>query len=257
MDKNAIQHLDTAIPQSRFHFGSFIGRGFDIWKKQAGLYIVFGILFMVISMVVGLIPIIGSIANQLIIAPLLTAGAYIFSHKVDKNDNPKFENFFDATNHAATIIGIYAIYLLCIMLIMVPIGFGMGINVDMLMGDQDAILDFFTDFNPLVLLSFIPMLFIVLIFTFSTQFAVFYDLSAIDSIKYSAQVFFKHPFMLFFYVIVVGLCAMSGIVGLLICVIVTYSFIFPMMYAAFRYLTQLDVYESEEEDQIVYNTLIE
>jgi hypothetical protein len=258
MTSRAKQHLNRVIPSSRFNFGDYISRGFDLWKEQVGLYIAFTVIFFVVSSVVGLIPFVGSIVNQLFITPLLTAGAYLFSHKLANRERADFSYFFDVTDYAGRIIGVYAVYLLALVLIILPFIFIFGFDYDVLTGgDPEAIASMFTEISPLVLLGIIPIVLLTLAISYSSHFIMFFDMSILDSISYSAKLFFKHPFIMFLFFLIVGLIAASGIIGLCVAIIVTYPMIYPMTYIAFRDLTQLDSYESNEGDQDVYNTLLD
>ncbi len=257
MTNRTRNHLDNAIESSRFEFGDYISRGFDIWKEEAWLYIVFAILLMVISFVLGIIPIVGPLANQLFITPILTAGAFIFSHKLANRQRPEFNTFFKGSDHAGRIIGLNALYALIFLVLVLPLFIFMGLNLDVLSGDEEAILELARSLSPFLLLSFIPFLIVALAFAYSTHFIIFYDLSIVDSIKYSTKIFFRHPFILIIYFIIIGLIAVSGIIGFCIGIIITSSMIYPMLYMAFRHITKLAEYESGDSDNDVYNTLVE
>ena len=228
-----------------------------MWKEQAGLYIAFGLIIMIASAVIGIIPIIGPIINQIVISPLLIAGAYIFSHKLANKERPEFNTFFSSTEYAGKIIGLYALYALVMLVLIAPLFLFMDINMDILSGDEEAILAMFQNISPLLILFIIPFAVIAFAFAYSLHFIIFYNLSIIESIKYSAKIFFKHPIMLSLYFIVVGLIAMSGIIGLCIAILITYSMMFPMSYIPFRHITQLAEFESDDGDNDVYNTLVE
>jgi len=257
MTNKTKQHLDTAIATSQFRFGDYISRGFELWKEQAGLYIAFGILMMVVTGVIGLIPIVGAVVNQIIVSPLLVAGAYIFTHKLANKERPEFGAFFDVTEHAGKIISLYAIYALLMVALIAPLFLMMDFNMDVLSGDGEAVLEMFENISPLILLAAIPLVIISFAIAYASQFIIFYKLSIVDSVKYSAKFFFKHPVMFFFYFIVVGLIAISGIIGLCVAILITYSMLFPMAYTPFRHITQLAQYESGDNDNDVYDSLVE
>ena len=257
MTNKTKQHLDTAIATSQFRFGDYISRGFELWKEQAGLYIAFGILMMVATGVIGLIPIVGPVVNQIIVSPLLVAGAYIFTHKLANKERPEFGAFFDVTEYAVKIISLYAIYVVIMVALIAPLFLMMDINMDVLSGDEEAVLEMIENISPLILLAVIPFIIIGFAIAYAPQFIIFYKLSLVDSVKFSAKLFFKHPIMLFFYFIVVGLIAISGIIGLCVGLFITYSMLFPMAYTPFRHITQLAQYESGDSDNDIYDSLVE
>jgi hypothetical protein len=76
-----------------FDFGKYISDGFDIFKKEAGSFIGFGILSGLIIAIAGMIPFGG-----LIVAPPLTIGFSIYSHKVAYDQSRQFSDFFKGFN---------------------------------------------------------------------------------------------------------------------------------------------------------------
>ena len=258
MTNRAKQHLDTVIPSSSFHFGDYISRGFELWKEKVGLFIIFAIIFFVVSSVVGLIPIVGSIVNYIFVTPLLTAGGYLFSHRLANRETTELSTFFDVTDYAGRIIGLYAIWMLSLAALIVPMIFMAGVDYNALTGgDPEAILSMAENISPLIFLAVIPLMLLGLAIAYASHFIMFFDMTIMDSVSYSAKLFFKHPIAIFFYFIVVGIIAVSGIIGLCVAMIVTYPMAFPMTYVAFRDLTQLDSYQSNDGDQDVYNTLLD
>ena len=72
-----------------FDFGKYISDGFDIFKKDAGSFIGFGILSGLILALAGMIPFGG-----LIMAPSITIGYSIYSHKIVNDQSRQFSDFF-------------------------------------------------------------------------------------------------------------------------------------------------------------------
>ncbi|MEJ6681890.1 MAG: hypothetical protein QNL21_07340 [Flavobacteriales bacterium] len=76
-----------------FDFGKYISDGFDIFKKDAGSFIGFGILSGLILALAGMIPFGG-----LIMAPSITIGYSIYSHKIVNDQSRQFSDFFKGFN---------------------------------------------------------------------------------------------------------------------------------------------------------------
>jgi len=259
MKADPIKHLDAVLPNSSFDFGDFFSRGFDIWKKDAGLYIGFGVLLMIMSFVISLIPYIGSVINNLILTPCLTAGAYYFCHKSRFDNSSDFANFFEKFKSFTPILLINLFIGLFAMFLFLPFVFLIGLDniSDLISGDPDAVLSVMANFDPLSLLYFIPCLLILSLAGFAIHFLIFYKLSPIDSIKYSAKFIFKHWIFYLLYFITIMIASMSGILACGIGIFVTYTFMFPLSYEAFRGLTQLDQFVQEDDDDDVLDMLIE
>jgi len=257
MTERTKQHLDQAIANSRFDLGHYFGKGFEFWKEQVGSYIAFMLISMVISFMAGLIPIVGPIAYQLVVSPLLIAGGLIFTHQIAIKGRPEFKHFFDGVEHAGSIIGVYAIIGLLSISIIAPFILLGYFNLDSFTSeDPTMIFELMSTLLPLFLILFIVYMVVYMFFAHVIHFIVFYRLGIMDSIKYSSKLFLKHPFYFIVYFILLGLLVMSGIIGLIIGIFITITFSYPMTYTPFRYLTDLDGFENNDETNDVVDTLV-
>ena len=68
-------------------------QGFDLFKQSPGSFIGFTLLAGFIVGVLGSIPVVSIVVN--LISPVLFAGVYIVSQKIDTNQPFEFSNFFD------------------------------------------------------------------------------------------------------------------------------------------------------------------
>lgn len=258
-DQRAIQHLNRVLPVSRFDFGAYLSEGLSLWKKEFGPYVGFGILFLIISMVVGVIPFIGSLVNNLFVTPALTVGAYIFSHNIyKKHTNPDFGQFFDGFKLAGEIIIANLIYYLALIILMAPFLIASGGEFMNWIGADpvdiaDRLPELFTSWKLALLI--IPLAG-ALLFTYAMHFIVFYKLKAIDAVKYSVKFTMKHYFPILFLIIVSVLIMLLGLLGLFIGIFITISVMFPISYSSFKGMTQLDAYENEDAEQNVHDALI-
>lgn len=258
MKERTKQHLDQAIGNSRFDLGQFFGKGFELWKEQAGLYIAFMLLSFVISFIANLIPIVGPIGNNMVITPILYAGVLIFTHQIAIKGRPEFKHFFDGVEYAGSLIGAYALFALIIVIIIAPFGLYVYFNMDNFTAAQEPteVYQLMMTLLPLLFIFFLILMVVYLFFAHVKHFILFYKLGVMDSIRYSARLFLKHPFMFIIYFILLGLLMMSGLIGLIVCVILTMSFGYPMLYTPFRYLTDLDGFENNDATSDVVDTLL-
>ena len=253
----AIQHLDRALRESKFKFGDYIGKGFDIWKQEAGLFIAFGFLYMVIGFIIGLIPILGSVVTNLILTPCITVGGYYFSNRITKR-RAEFGDFFAGFNKIGPLVLVTLIIWIISMILLAPFFAVVGMEIFNVFTSQEPMemLEFAESFQGWYLLLLLPVLFIYFLFSFALPLVWFFDLSPIDSIKYSSKYVARHYLLFLLFFIVTILIAVSGIILIFIGIIITFTFIYPMFYAAFRDLTQLDAYENPDEDQAVVDLLV-
>ena len=88
-----------------FSIGELISEGLDLFKKGAGNYVAFTLVFLIISVILGLIPIIGTLAS-LLITPPLSAGFFIVT------DQPSREKVAQKQKHphdffVGVCVGVY------------------------------------------------------------------------------------------------------------------------------------------------------
>ena len=87
-----------------FKFGDYISRGFDIIQKKLGEFIGFSILASLIMIVVAFIPILGILADMLLLGPVFLAGFYIVANKISKGEQTEFGDFFKGFDFAGQIV---------------------------------------------------------------------------------------------------------------------------------------------------------
>jgi len=121
-----------------FSIGELISEGLDLFKKGAGNYVAFTLVFLIISVILGLIPIIGTLAS-LLITPPLSAGFFIVTDKIKRNEAYTFSNFFDGYKLAfgnlivlsivSTILVILGFLLLVLPGIYLAIGYTLAVPI--------------------------------------------------------------------------------------------------------------------------------
>jgi uncharacterized membrane protein len=184
-----------------FDFGKYISDGFDIFKKEAGSFIGFGILSGLIIAIAGMIPFGG-----LIVAPPITIGFSIYSHKVAYDQSRQFSDFFKGFNGRL---------------------FGQLILVSVVSGILSALG---------MILFILPGIYLAVGYIFASQIVLFYDPKTEfwEAMEFSRKLVTKNWWSFFGLGIVAGLIAMSGILLLGIGVIITAPIASCILYAAFN-----------------------
>ncbi|MCA1763683.1 MAG: hypothetical protein LC664_11925 [Flavobacteriales bacterium] len=85
-EKNRIERI--ANSEYDFDLGSYISRGWDLFVKSPGLFILYTLIVLALS---SFVPFAG-----LIIGAVLTAGFYIAARQLDTNRGLKLEDFFES-----------------------------------------------------------------------------------------------------------------------------------------------------------------
>lgn len=256
---NAIQHLDRVLPTSTFTLGEYISEGLSLWKKEAGPFIGFGLIYIIISGMAGVIPFLGTIANQIIITPALSAGAFIFAHSIHKAERkPDFGQFFDGFKYASEIVIAQLIYAFCMIVLLIPFFISVFSGFfDMLDTDSLTIATEFADsFSPWKMLLLFPALVAAFCFSYSIHFIVFYKLKAMDAIKYSFKFVSKHALPFIGLMLISMLFLLGGVLCFIIGVFFIFTIIYTLSYASFKGVTRLEEFEGGDESGKVHDALI-
>lgn len=184
----------------QFKMGEYINTGFDIFKKEAGLFIGFTIVYFVISIVLAFIPIVGTIANFAISAPL-GAGFFIMAQKIHKGEARTFGDFFKGFDFFLPLF---------------LVGF---------IGGLITVFCFF--------LLVLPGIYISVAYLFGVLFVLFYKNEFWDALETSRKVITKNWWSFFGFVIVLALINFLGVLCLGVGVLVTAPASYAAIYAAF------------------------
>lgn len=252
MNHEAISHLEKILEQQRsFDIGPTLSKGWNIWRSNAGAFIGFGIVVVLISMALVFIPFIGQLANM-IVSPALTLGGAIYAYRCHVGEQREFSNFFDGFSHWKQIVIYAAILFVGMTIFFIPLFAIIGL--------ESGILNMFTDPDNFtmaapnmstmskVLLTIIvfTMIYLSICITLTVYFIGFYELSAMDALKYSFRFVRPKWWAVFAFMIVTAFIGMSGVILLVIGAFLTMSIIYPMFYAAFDELTAIEEYYAEE-----------
>lgn len=243
-----------------FNLGDYLSKGFNVFGKQAGLYIGFTVLFIIIAFVAGmignLIPVVGSLANQLYLIPCLTAGYYILSYKIIANKQPQaFGDMFTGFQKPVQLILwalINLIFSIVVVLLMLLVTGTFSAVIEFFktaMGggqpDPEDVLAMFRSMWGAFALIYLVFIVAYTFLSFTVHFIVICKMQVMDAIKASFLLASKNYFMIILMFIVLGIFMLIGALpcglGLLVAI--------PVMYttttSAFCDIMQLDREEEE------------
>jgi|GEM_PF-3528492 len=258
MSLEATNHLEKILSEYRsFDIGDTLTRGYEIWKKDIWSYMGFFILYMIIIMGLSMIPIAGQLATSILIGPALTLGAAIFAYRLYSKDNAEFSNFFDGFAHwqQIAILGIITSIISIILLSPIIFSLGWSIIADggaSLLTEGFDNLTFSTLSKVGIGISVLLLVYFSVCISFAVHFIGFFEVDAINAIKYSFKFVNRHWLWVFLYMIVAGIAACLGMILLLIGIIITAPLVYAFQFAAFDELTAVTEYfnKSDENDQV-------
>lgn len=101
------------------HITNFLSEGWEIFKKNPWLAIGGFVLYSLISIAGGYIPIL-NFFFFILVGPALIGGYFLFFLKFAKEDNPEINNLFDGFNRYGTLMGIYWLMVAAVIVCMLP-----------------------------------------------------------------------------------------------------------------------------------------
>lgn len=98
-----------------FKLERYISTGFELFKKEYGLFIGFSIVAGLISAVAGMIPFVGYFI-QAVITALINLGYFYVARKIKLGETPDFGDFFKPFNALGDVVGVaLVVFLLTIL----------------------------------------------------------------------------------------------------------------------------------------------
>lgn len=238
-------HIESAIQNGYdFKIGDYFNNGLEIFKKNPGGYLGYVVVFFLISMVTGLITILGTLIGIVINPPLLV-GFAIAAHKQEKSGSEEFGNFFKGFDHIAQLLVANIIMWLIYIVLTIPLVFIVGFSVIMAFatGDVDTIMESTSQIASMglgFLIMFIVFTYVAVSLRWTNYLIVFHKYDAVEAIKTSWKLVNKNWFMHLAFGALAFLALLGGMIALIIGII----FVFPIVaiadYAGFADITGLN-----------------
>jgi len=104
-----------------------VREGWDRFRKNIGVSIGVVLIYAIITMVGGAVPVI-KVAMNLVITPVLTGGVVIFAMKIVRGQEGKIEDLFQGFYRFGGFLGAYWLYVGIALLAFIPAAIGFGID---------------------------------------------------------------------------------------------------------------------------------
>ncbi|MEL6124621.1 MAG: hypothetical protein AAFR14_12980, partial [Bacteroidota bacterium] len=181
-----------------------------------------------------------------------TLGAYFLANRVDRHEEYRVNNFFDGFPFAGTLAVSQLVVFVCLIIIAAPFLVALVINVGNSVAfdtiEYDSLPAF--DFNWWLFLFALPLIYASVLINYTVHFIGFFQLDFWEAVKYSALFVHKHWWKVFLFMVVLGIVSMVGLLGLIIGVFITVSLVWPISYASFKDLTQLELFQNGGIDEM-------
>ena len=167
------------------HGWTWIAEGWDLFKRQPGMWIGIILLFFVIMVVSALIPFVGGLLLSLF-GPVFAAGIALGCKALDEGRELEIAHLFGGfRNRTGTLIGIGAIYLGGSLVVMLVVGLMMGVGMGAMMGqsDPEAMQALGMTFVLAMLIMMALLLPLVMAVWLAAPLVVFHEEGAVEAMK--------------------------------------------------------------------------
>lgn len=236
---------DLTTNNYEFKFGEYFTKGWQLFGKKPGHYLGFFALTMLMLMSVAFIPLVGSIAAQ-ILGGILMVGFFLFSQNIQYNRNPSFDDLFKPFNSFGKISIVQLILLGFTILIILPLlvfgfsNFFSGFldlvqNPDYYDNNPMAVFELFDiqALIPLAIITYLFLIFIQTIYMFANPIAHFFNAKPWESMEASRKIIQKKFFHFFGLIILLAIMNIAGAMCIFVGLFITIPLTYTTMYAAF------------------------
>ncbi len=227
MNENYKQRIDEILDDGYdFEIGTYLRRGYEIFKKNAGGFIGFLLLSACISGFAQIIPLVGIVISTIVIGPAIMLGFYLVANKVSAGEHTEFNDFFKGFEHVGQLAAYTLVFLLFGLLIMSPVIY-MAFNTGIIdwyreilanpMNPPTELPEFPTSIFLMGGLLIIPYFYLAVSYIFTPMYIGFYKMGFWDAMESSRKVVGKRFFAVFGLLIgFLGLLLLFCLVGGLI-----------------------------------------
>ena len=167
------------------HGWSWIAEGWQLFKRQPGMWIGMVLVLFVIAVVTAFIPIVGGLALSLF-GPVFAAGFVIGCKALDSGQELELGHLFAGfRERTGTLVAVGGIYLAGSLVIMLVVGLSMGVGMAAMMGqgDPQATAAMGMTMVLAMLVMFALLLPLIMMIWFAAPLVVFHGHGAIDAMK--------------------------------------------------------------------------
>ncbi|MBK6363664.1 MAG: hypothetical protein IPL63_16015 [Saprospiraceae bacterium] len=234
-----------------FRTGHYISKSFEFFKERAGEFIGFTVVYLIISLITGVIPIVGTLISIVISGPL-SLGAVIYTHKMQNDQDLAFAGFFDGFKKFTNLFVTYLFQILIYIILAIPLFIMVGFEVlqAVMSGDEESVLEFgkiIVGSLSIFAVMGVVFLYVGISLRWSLHLAYFFNYSPLEAIKESFVIVNKRWFAHFGFILFCILIGLLGILALFIGLLVAIPIISISDYIGFAEVTGLNEEEQVED----------
>jgi uncharacterized membrane protein len=198
------------------HGWTWIAEGWELFKRQPGMWIGIVLALFVIMLVSAFIPFLGNLLMTLL-GPVFAAGIVIGCKALDTGADLEFAHLFAGFRaRTGTLVGVGALYLAGILVVMLVVGLTMGVGMSAMMGQADpqSVEAMGMTFVLAMLVMLALLLPLVMAIWLAAPLVVFHEQGAIEAMKGSFFGCLKNMLPFLWYGVVFFLLAIVATIPL-------------------------------------------
>lgn len=239
---------------------TYFSSGFNYFRERIGEFIGFTILYLLIFLLTGFIPVIGTLISLVISGPL-SIGMVIFTHQLHTGQNPEFSNFFDGFKKFTPLFATYILQMAVYLILATPLLLLIGVDIltAFASGDAEAMMesgDLFIQNSGILFVYSLLFIYVAISFRWSLHLAYFHNYSPLHAIKTSFLLVNKKWGSHLIFAVICAFAAILGVMALFVGLFVSIPLISIADYLGYAHVTGIDNPGSESADYDSENYMV-
>ena len=214
----------------------WLSESWPMVKSNLGVWVLITLALFAIQFVLGIVPVAGDVISSLI-SPVLTGGILMGARAIAMGERLRFDHLFEGFKQKfVPLLGLGALTLGIMFLFGIIVGGAfVGMNMDTLQNETVTPQDMLNGVNTgLIAVGVILLLFMMMLFWFSTQLVALNDVPVFQSLSLSFKACLRNPLALIVYMLLMMLLMILGAIPLLLGLVVVVPWLFASMYVSYR-----------------------
>lgn len=235
-----------------FEFGDYLSEGWRLLSDNAGTFIAYTLVSLIITIICMIIPVVGWLALAFVVGPALFAGYFYMAQEADLTGNVEVSTGFKGFKQLGKIIPVWLLIGLITIISYLP--YLAAVGPDIFSWFQEFRADPLDASDPpnggiFGLLSLIPYYFKIS-YLFAIPLVIFRDMDAWEAMEASRKIIGKKWFIFLAFYFLTSMMAGIGFILFFIGLFFTIALSFTPLYAAFEDIVGTGNEEEDYEDDL-------
>lgn len=254
-EQNINELIEGKTNNYEFKFSYYLQRGFEICNQFAIGFILFFLLYMLITGAVDLLPGMSDLINRIFVTPILGVGTFFVASNISQGREHNFDQFWKGFQFISPLILMSLIEAAIFLLLVSPILINgeISLYMDWFQEWQKTPLsiDSFPGFQTWYLFLLLPLIYLSIVWIYAPLLIIFHNMPAWDAMETSRKIISKQwgIFALFYFL--VSIISVSGVFLFGIGILYTLPLGACMLYASFEDIINFYLKNDDDEDNLM------